>query len=504
MRVIDFLAKRALYSPEKTALVENETGRRLSYFELNAEANRWANYLESLGVAPGDRVAVLAGNSAKIIALFYGVMKLGAIFLPLNFRLEPPELVPVLREAEPALLLYSREFAGKVAALRDQVHLPRWIDYDGGAGVERCPAVRAAAIPVEYDAPVMIIYTSGTTGKPKGAVLSHRMTFWNSLNFIVRDLLATDTVLVHTPMFYTGGLNVITIPSMLIGGTVVLMRGWNADEALRAIERERITIFFGVPTQFLMWLDSPLFEKTDLSSLRYVISGGAPMPWPLIERILARGLVYRQGFGLTEVGVNCFALEARDVLRKPGSIGFPNFCIEARVVDEEDRDVPTGEVGELVMRTPAMIDNYWRNPEATAAALRNGWFHTGDLARVDEEGYFYIAGRKKDMFISGGENVYPAEVEQVLANHPAVAEVTVVPVPHEKWGEVGCAVVVPRAGTSLTEQELIGFCHGKLARYKIPKSVRFLSELPRTHSGKVQKEELKRRFAGGAAPTPAV
>jgi fatty-acyl-CoA synthase len=261
------------------------------------------------------------------------------------------------------------------------------------------------------------------------------------------------------------------------------------------IQRESVSVFFAVPTQFLMMTESPLWHAADLSSLRYVISGGAPMPATLIEKILDRGLDYKQGFGLTEAGVNCFALEARDARRKLGSIGFPNFCIEARIVayegDEEGHDVPRGAVGELLLRTPAMIDGYWKNPEATASALRDGWFYSGDLARQDEEGYFFIAGRKKDMFISGGENVYPAEIENLLSTHWKIADVAVTGVPHPKWGEVGCAAVVLRAGATAEEAELQEFLRGKLAKYKIPKSVMFMPALPRTHSGKVRKQDIR-------------
>ena len=365
------------------------------------------------------------------------------------------------------------------------------IDHIGDAG-----APRRRRPPVDEDAPQMLLFTSGTTGKPKGAVLPHRMLLWNAINFAARDLLPSDTVLTHSPMFYTAGLNVYTLPALFTGGTVVLARAWNTDEMFDLIERERVTVFFGVPTQLLMFTGSPRFPTADLGSLRYVISGGAACPVTLIERIVARGLAYRQGMGLTEVGPNCFSLEPRDALRKPGSIGFPNLAMEARIVDDEGRDLGADEVGELALRSPAMCSGYWEDPEATAAAIRGGWFFTGDLARRDAEGYYYIVDRKKDMFISGGENVYPAEVERVLAEHPAVEQVGVVGVPDPKWGEVGCAAVVLRPGTQCAQTDLLRFCEGRLARFKIPKTVRFVAELPRTHSGKVQKSALRAEMAG--------
>lgn len=505
MHVIDWLAKHAQFSPDKTALVEAGTGRRFTYRQLNEHASRAANLLERLGVKAGDRVAILSSNCAEALFILFAATKLGAIFLPLNFRLAPPELVPILADAEPLILIYSDEFRALRDAVVQQARIPHSVKLDGAPApgdlewateMRQSSPVRPLDIPVEMDAPQMILYTSGTTGKPKGAVLPHRMIFWNSVNFALRDLLPTDTVLVHTPMFYTGGLNVYTLPAFFLGGTVVLMRAWNADEVLQTIERERVTAFFGVPTQFLMMTQSPLFETADLSSLRWVISGGAPCPIPLIRRLVERGLTFKQGMGLTEVGPNCFALEPRDALRKAGSIGLPNFSIRARIVDDAGFDLGPEEVGELILSTPAMINGYWRNPEATAGAIRDGWFYTGDLAKFDLEGYFYIVDRKKDMFISGGENVYPAEVEQVLAGHPKVAEVAVVGVPHAKWGEVGCAAIALRPGEQATEEEFIAFCQGRIAKYKVPKSVVFVPALPRTHSGKVQKQLLRNSILG--------
>lgn len=496
MQIIDWLAKHSLYEPEKVALVETATGRRITYGEFNAEANRVANFLEGLGVQAGERVAMLSGNCAEVLFVLFGVTKLGSIFLPLNFRLPAPELLPILHDAQPSVLIYSEEFQSVVESLRAGVPTLRIIRRDAlVTEAARQSAERPGReIPAHLNATQMLLYTSGTTGKPKGVILSHRMILWNAINYSVRDLHPTDTVLVHTPMFYTGGLNVYTLPMFFLRGRVVLMPAWNADQALEVIARERVSVFFAVPTQFLMMADSPMFEKVDLRSLRYVISGGAPCPIPLIHRLIQRGLNFKQGFGLTEVGPNCFALEERDALRKAGSIGFPNFSVAARLVDEDGIDVGPEEVGELIMKTPAMCDGYWNNPEATAAALHDGWFHTGDLARRDAEGYYYIVDRKKDMYISGGENVYPAQIEQVLLQHPKVDQAAVVGVPHAKWGEVGCAAIVLRAGEQASEEEILNFCQGKLAKFKIPKSVAFVLELPRTHSGKVQKQEMKRRL----------
>ncbi len=477
MNTIDWLGRHAISNPDRIALVEVATGNRISYSDLNGYASRAAGFLEARGIQPGDRVAVLSPNCAEMVYTLFACQKLGAIFLPLNYRLPLLELGPILAEAEPTLLLYHREYLD----LAQQINLPS-IEISRVCDAPPFRGFRA----VDSNETQMILYTSGTTGKPKGAMLSHRMNLWNAINVAVRDLITTDIALVHSPLYSTGGLNVALLPMMFLGGQVVLMKRWDPDEVLNVIEQERVTAVFAVPTQFLMLTQSQKWPTADLSSLRYVVSGGAPMPMHLTEAILDRGVPYRQGFGMTEVGANCFALEARDARRKVGSIGFPSFSIEARIVDEEDRDVPAGTVGELLLSTPAMIDGYWKNPEATRQALRDGWFHTGDLARQDEDGYYYIVGRKKDMFISAGEKVYPAEVENALAANPKIAKVTVTGVPHPLWGEVGCAAIVPKPGETMTEQEVQFFLRPRLARFKLPQLVLFLGDLPKGPGGKLE------------------
>lgn len=499
-KVYDWVAKHALFTPDKLALVDVATERRFTYREFNHAANRVANLFEKLGVKAGDRVAMISPNCVEILFALFGATKIGAIFVPLNNKLPSAELVPIVQNCEPSLLIHADTFTQTVAELRAQVDFAHVIKLSGTLAKEELDwpqsmglvsPDRSQPIPVGQNDPQMLLYTSGTTGKPKGVILPHRMQFFNSVNFALRDLDGRDRVLVHTPMFYTGGLNVYTTPTILLGGTVVIMRQWDADEVLRIIEKEKITAFFGVPTQLLMMADSPLFEKADLSSLKWVISGGAPCPLPLIRRLMARGLLFKQGFGMTEVGVNCFCLEVQDAERKIGSIGFPNFAMEARIVDDNDADVPPNTRGELILRTPCMCDGYWNNPEQTAQAIRDGWFHTGDIAQFDDEGYCYIVDRKKDMFISGGENVYPAEVEKLLVRHPKVSEVAVIGVPHEKWGEVGAAAIILKSNESATEDEIIAFCQSQIAKFKIPRSIHFFKSLPRTVSQKVQKQELK-------------
>jgi fatty-acyl-CoA synthase len=507
MYVRDWMARRAQLAPEKIAIIDYATGATLTYQQLNERATRLANHLrERCGVRSGDRIAVLAMNRAEMLEALFAAAKLTAIFVPLNYRLTPPELQYILEDAEPRVLLYESDFAPLVAGLRQQVNIAHAIAFDEddshAIGYEQA-VLEATAAPVEVDyfdaeMPLVIIYTSGTTGRPKGALLSHRMLAWNSINTNIGwDIASTDVTTVHAPLFHTGGLNVLTTPLLHIGATVVILKKFDAGEVLDALERYRCTVFFAVPTMFQMMLDAPQFARTDLSAIRYFISGGAPCPVPLIEAYQRRGIAFTQGFGMTEVGPNCFKLGLADAVRKAGSIGFPSFHSQARIVDEKGRDVPRGDVGELILKGLHVCSGYWQNSEATEAAMADGWFYTGDLARQDDEDYTYIVGRAKDMIISGGENVYPAEVEAVLDAHPAIASSALIGMPDAKWGETPVAVVIARQGASVTADEIITFCSGKLARYKVPKQVHFVAEFPLSASGKVVKRVLKEEIANG-------
>ncbi|HEX8139644.1 MAG TPA: long-chain fatty acid--CoA ligase [Pyrinomonadaceae bacterium] len=503
MYVRDWTERRARLSPEKTAIIDAATGAKLSYRELDERATRLANYLrESCGVGSGDRLSILATNRAEILEAYFAAAKLTAILVPLNYRLAAPELQYILEDCEPKVLLYEREFRATVARLRREATVQHYLALDDAEGAEGTePAYEAALrsakadrVEVEHfdaEMPVLIIYTSGTTGRPKGALLSHRMLAWNSINTNINwDLVSTDITTAHAPLFHTGGLNVLTLPLMHVGATVIILRTFDAARVLEIIEQYRCTIFFGVPTMFQMMMEAEAFEKTDFSSLRYFISGGAPCPIPLIEAYQKRGVAFTQGYGLTEVGPNCFKLAVEDAVRKAGSVGFPSFHSEARIVDEKGRDVERGQVGELILRGGHVCSGYWQNMEATEAALSGPWFYTGDLARQDTEGYYYIVGRAKDMIISGGENIYPAEVEAVLHDHPSVASAALIGLPDPKWGEMPVAVLVAKQNRALTPDEIMEFCSGKLARYKIPKRVVFVEEFPLLASGKVFKRAL--------------
>jgi fatty-acyl-CoA synthase len=410
------------------------------------------------------------------------------------------ELTTILSDCVPKLLIHDKGYQQKATEVGTVVNASQLTSLQllpTSAFPEAEASLARRAVPFQTpdgEEAALILYTSGTTGIPKGAILSHRMITWNAINTQVSwGLWDTDITPTFAPFFHAGGLNVLTTPLYHCGGTVVLLRSSDPTTVLHAIEQERCTIVFAVPTVFQMLMEHPHFDTSDLSSVRFCVTGGSSCPLPIIHGYAARGLQFRQGYGLTEVGVNCFSLAPEDAVRKAGSVGRPVFHSRARIVDEHDHDVAPGEVGELVLDGPHVCSGYWRRPEATEEARRGGWWHTGDLVRCDEEGYYSIVGRKKDMFISGGENVYPAEIEGVLATHPAIAEVAVIARPDPKWGEVGLAVAVSRTA-DLTAEEVIAFCSDKLARYKIPRAVVFTDTLPRNAMGKVMKAELRARF----------
>jgi fatty-acyl-CoA synthase len=341
-----------------------------------------------------------------------------------------------------------------------------------------------------------LLYTSGTTGRPKGVLISHRQVAWNALNTVLNwQLSEADSSPVFTPVYHAGGLGAFLLPILAAGGTVVLHSGFDPAEVWRTIERERCTVVLGVPTIWKLLAEAPEFATVDLSGVRWLISGGAPLPRSTIDLYRERGVVLRQGYGSTEVGVNCFVMSDEDAWSKAGSIGRPLMFTRARLVDGEGREVADGEVGELQFAGPHVCLGYWNDPEATASALdRDGWFSTGDLARRDADGFYFIAGRRKDMFISGGVNVYPAEVENELLQHPGLRDAAVVGVPHPTWGEVGVAFVVPVGEGTIRPGELERFLAGRLARYKVPKEFIVVAELPRTPYGKVVKGELVQRY----------
>jgi len=505
MYIGDYLGRRTIYSPEALALVDagKTPELRLTYAQLNDRANRLAHVLRDSGVGYGDRVAILALDGVEHLDLLFACGKLGAIHTALNWRLHWRELQQILAEVTPTVLIYDDTIRDSVTELA-QVHSPvrHWIHLDGpgipGGQAFNTLLADSSAMPctcetlVEEDI-AAIVFTGGTTGLPKGARISHRQIAWNALNSVIHDVNRDDVYLNVFPLFHVGGLFVYTLPQMIMGGTTVLLKRFDPERVLHLLQRERATIFAAVPAMYQMLIQTPAWVQADLSALRFCTSGGAPLPVPLVEQYTReKGVRFKQGFGMTEFGPGLFALAPEDAIRKAGSIGRPNFFVDARIVDPDNRPLGPDEVGELVLKGPSVASGYFNNAAAWAAVIDDGgWFHTGDLARYDQDWCFYIVDRLKDMFISGGENVYPAEIEAALYRHPAVFQCAVVGIPDPKWGEVGKAFVVLKPEQTTTVETLLTYLGDQLARYKIPRSLEFLPALPISAAGKVLRRELR-------------
>ena len=504
--MIDILAARANLTPNREALYDITNGIRYTFVQLNERANCAANFLQDkYNVQKGDRVSILAHNSVSYVDLLFGLGKIGAVLAPLNWRLTSRELTYIVNDCQPKVLIVGPEFVSVLDEMRGGINVEHVISLEGAKVPDAEPyeklieeaSPNAPIQPVinEHDA-YCILYTSGTTGRPKDAILPHRQVLWNAINTVVSwGLSEKDVSPLLTPMFHSGGLFVFLVPLFYAGGRIIMARSFDPDASLKLIVDEKCTVILGVPTLFQVWMNSPQFESIDFSHVHFFISGGAPCPPSLIEAwSKSKGVTMRQGYGLTEVGVNCFSMTDEDALQKIGSVGKPIFHSEIRLVDADDNDVPVGETGELIIKGQHVCAGYWNNEEATRQSLKDGWFHTGDMARMDEEGYFYIAGRYKDMIISGGENIYAAEVEAVFREHEAVADAALIGYPDEKWGEVGLMIVAFKPNQTVSADELLKFCSGRLAKYKIPKRVEFVEELPYSPYGKVIKAELKKMF----------
>jgi fatty-acyl-CoA synthase len=496
----DWIARWAMYSPEQVAVKEYETGRTLTYGQLEHLGNHLAWHLRSAyGIGKGSRIAILAENCLEYIALFAAMQKMGCILVPMNYRLASAEINYLLQDSAPVLAISEQKFAAGLQAAPNFGAIPNyWPLEELRAFCEQRLAQPLAEpyplLEVEEDHAAFLLYTSGTTGFPKGAIYSHKMLFWNSINTAMRLIVNTASRTINVmPPFHTGGWNVLTTPFLHHGGFTGMLKKFDAAQVLRLIQEEKVSIFMGVPTMLKMMADAPEFEQARFPDLDYIIVGGEPMPIPLIEQWDAKGVAIRQGYGMTEVGPNLTSLHQDDAIRKKGSIGKPNFYVQIRVVDEKGQQVDANTPGELLLKGPMVMPAYWNNEEATRRAIVDGWFHTGDMVRQDEEGYLFVVDRIKNMFISGGENVYPAEVERVLLTHEQVSEAAVIGVPDEKWGEVGMAFVVAREGAALTEAEVAAHCQRALAKFKVPKYVRFLPSLPKNDTGKINRQALKAR-----------
>lgn len=507
MHVADLMSKRAELTPDRIALVELETGHRFTYAELNARANRLANFLhEKLGVQAGDRVSILAKNSIVYIDLFYGLPKIGAIFAPFNWRLTAHELTYMVNDLEPKVLLCEPDFTGILEEMRPNVKIEHYVSLRGAQiadasnyenEVENALDIEPTRPAMDLETPYCILYTSGTTGHPKGAIIPHRQILFNAINTVISwGLTEKDISPVYTPLFHAGGLFAFLTPILYVGGRIILARDFDPAASLRWIMEEGCTVILGVPTLFQMWMDSDYFNEADFSRVHFFISGGAPCPPHLMKAWREKkGIIFRQGYGLTEVGANCFSMTDEDSVPKTGSVGKPIFHSKMRIVDPESgADAPVGEAGELLIHGPHVCAGYWRNPEATASAITDGWFHTGDMAHMDQDSFFYIDGRYKDMIKSGGENIYAAEVETLFREHPAVKDAALIGKPDKTWGEIGLMIVVLEDGQSVSDDELKEFCRDRLAKFKVPKEIIFADGLPYSPYGKVEKAKLREMF----------
>ncbi|ALG85474.1 acyl-CoA synthetase [Gordonia phthalatica] len=493
--------------PHRVALIDAANGAELTFEDLDLRTNALADVLRGMGIGKGDRVALVTLNSPQMLEVIFAVAKLGGVAVPINCRLQAPEVQYILGDSGARVVFSSPQTATVVAAAVDGTDVAEIIEIPSGEQ-------RTAGEPSRYEelitggdteraeadvAPddlAMLMYTSGTTGFPKGAMLTHANHHWNAINNLVavEGVGPRDISLAGAPLFHIGALGIFSLPLLYGGGTTVVLETFTPDAWLAAVERHRVTVAFAVPA---MWaaIDAALAEsETDLSSLRFGLCGGAPCPVVLIESLTRRGVRFAEGFGLTETAPIACVLDIEDTVRFAGSVGKPALHVDLKVADAQGAEVPRGTIGELLVRGPNVFVGYWNKPEASAEALRDGWFFTGDLATCDDAGYYRIVDRKKDMIVSGGENVYASEVEQVMHRHPAVGEVAVIGIPDDKWGESVTAVVAVKPDAEVSEADLITWTREQIAHFKSPRAVHFVDALPRTATGKILKRDLRKRW----------
>ncbi len=493
----DWASARARLSPDRTAIFDLDRGAAYSYRAMRDRVARLRGLVAGLGVGRGDRIAILAKNGIAHVDLFLLAGYAGVTLVPLNWRLPAQELTPLVAAARTRLLFYSPEFEATAVGLQAATGLQAFALADSGERYESLLAQAPALPPEPADETdvAMLLFTGGTTGIAKGVRITHRQIFWNAVNTVTSwELSAADCAPVFTPFYHTGGYHVLFSPLYHAGGTSLIAEAFSPALARRAVRNYGVSVLFLIPTMFQSLIDEGL-DPEDMASVRFAISGGAACPPWVEERFGRLGVRFKQGYGLTEVGPNCFSLALDEAATHPGCVGVPVFHLELRIVGDDGQALPPGQPGELWLRGPTVADGYEGRPDETKAAFdQEGFCHTGDLAEQDPDGFVRIVGRKKEMFISGGENIYPIEVENALYAHPAVAVAAVLGVPHEHWGEVGVAWVQLREGEDASPEELLGFLAGRLARYKLPKRLQILPSLPLTAAGKVAKEELRRLY----------
>jgi acyl-CoA synthetase (AMP-forming)/AMP-acid ligase II len=507
-----FLYKRAFLNPDVEAYVGSHSEERLTFRELNSRSNQLANALLAAGIEKGERVGLLLMNGAEFMEAYFALAKIGAVVVPLNWRLVADELEFILKDSGTRRLIFDGEFADTVADLHargDKTDIVQWLQVTGGGagahfaesyetfrdgGAELEPECRSGDEDMLY-----IMYTSGTTGLPKGVVHTHTSSIWAVLTVAATvNFEAGDRYLAALPMFHVGALTPLAV-NVYSGVTSVVMRSFEPVLAWQLIEKEKISTGLAVPAMLNFMVQVEGFEhRFDRSSLRWLMTGAAPVPPALVQLYADLGIGVQQVYGLTECCGPACLMDPENSLRKPSSTGRAFFHTEIRVVNSAGEDCAPDEAGEVLVRGAHIMREYWNRPDATAETLVDGWLHTGDVATMDEEGFVSIADRIKDMIISGGENVYPAEIENVLMTHPEISEAAVIGMSSEKWGESPFAIVV-RSSESLTQADVLNFCHGKLAGFKQPKGVAFIDVIPRNPSGKILKRVLREQFPGPAS-----
>ncbi len=502
VRYYDWIAHFGRRTPDKIAAIDLGSQRRLSYADFDTRISLLATHLrDRLKVISGDRVAVLALNTTDTLEVQFACFRIGAVFLPLNTRLTVPELQYIVGDASPKVMIHDTDLAevalkvAKLCGVSSALLLGPGGSYEAAIAASK-PLDRAELVTLDDISTIM--YTSGTTGQPKGAIITHGMTFWNCVNLGGPAYISPSTVLLTVlPLFHTGGLNCYTNPVLHAGGTVLIMRAFDPGAALQLISDPSMGInqFFGVPAIYQFMSQHPSFASADFSRLVIGGVGGAPMPVPLLKIWEARGVALQQGYGMTETSPAVLTLDKEDAARKAGSSGKPVLHTEVRIVRPDGSDADVGELGELWVRGPNVTPGYWNRPDANVSSFTDGWLHTGDATRVDEEGYYYIVDRWKDMYISGGENVYPAEVESVLHQLAGIAEAAVIGIPSEQWGEVGMAIVAVKPGHTLDPEQIHAHCQANLARFKCPRLIEFVDALPRNATGKIHKPTLRKNFS---------
>ncbi len=505
----DWSAYHANVRPNKIAIRDLSINKELTYSELDIRSNKLAEWLQKNGVGKGDRVAILSHNCAEFFELEFACAKIGAIELPLNWRLTKPELEYILNDSTPTVLIYDSAFLDISLELQKDCQIKGSLQIDNEDPLSQYESALRESngnyeeVPTTHDDLIMIMYTSGTTGHPKGAMINHRMQLYNCINLASPAFVSAETVqLVVLPLFHTGGMNCYANPVLHAGGELILIREFDPGLALSILGNSeyKVSHFFAVPAPYQFMMNHPDFDKTDLSFLKIAGIGGAPCAEAILKTWSGRGVSMIQGWGMTETSPGGIGLDAADAERKLGSAGKPLMHTEVKVVDDDGNELPWGEVGELYIRGPNITPGYWNKPEATEDSFDGDWLKTGDAARFDDEGFVYIVDRWKDMYISGGENVYPAEVENVIYQLPQIAEAAVIGVPDERWGETGKVFISLKEGQSIEEKEIIEHCLKNLAKFKVPQSVEFIELLPRNATGKVLKRELREEVVGSNTP----